>query len=307
MIKNPVPWPNGAKCAACITFDMDADSILHLEHPRDSISRVSAISMLRYGPEVAVPRILETYRRLEMRQTFFVPAWCIEQYPAAVEAMVAGGHEVGHHGYIHENPTDGGRDEEAYWLQRGIEVIVRHTGMRPRGWRAPLYNFSNHSADLLIEEGFLYDASLMGDDVPYVLRTERGELIELPSHWGMDDWPPFVHSMDLDYMMPIQAPSCGVQAFQEEFDALWEHGGLWVGVWHPFATGRLARWLQVEKMLAYMREKGDVWFATMEEIARHIRHCMDDGSYRPRVDDLPYYRERVSVLPLAPEARRAAE
>jgi len=307
MIKNPVPWPNGARCAACITFDMDADSILHLEHPNDSISRVSAISMLRYGPEVAVPRILETYRRLEIHQTFFVPAWCIEQYPAAVEAMVAGGHEVGHHGYIHENPSGAGRDEEAYWLQRGIEVIERHTGQRPRGWRAPLYNFSNHSADLLIEEGFLYDASLMGDDVPYVLKTERGELIELPSHWGMDDWPQFVHSMDLDYMMPIQAPSRGVQAFREEFDALWEHGGLWVGVWHPFATGRLARWLEVEKLIAHMREKGDVWFATMEEIARHVRRCIDDGSYRPRVDRLPYYRERVSVMPLAPGPRRAAE
>ena len=307
MIKNPVPWPNGARCAACITFDMDADSILHLEHPNDSISRVSAISMLRYGPEVAVPRILETYRRLEIHQTFFVPAWCIEQYPAAVEAMVAGGHEVGHHGYIHENPSGAGREEEAYWLQRGIEVIERHTGQRPRGWRAPLYNFSDNSADLLIEEGFLYDASLMGDDVPYVLKTERGELIELPSHWGMDDWPQFVHSMDLDYMMPIQAPSRGVQAFREEFDALWEHGGLWVGVWHPFATGRLARWLEVEKLIAHMREKGDVWFATMEEIARHVRRCIDDGNYRPRVDRLPYYRERVSVVPLAPGPRRAAE
>ncbi len=116
MIANPVPWPNGAKCAVSITFDMDADSLIHLEHPRDSISRVSAISMLRYGPEVAVPRILDTYRELEIHQTFFVPAWCIEQYPAAVEAMVAGGHEVGHHGYIHENPSGAGREEEAYWL-----------------------------------------------------------------------------------------------------------------------------------------------------------------------------------------------
>ncbi len=63
MIQNPVPWPDGARCAVALTFDMDADSILHLEHPEDSISRVSAISMLRYGPEVAVPRIVETYVR----------------------------------------------------------------------------------------------------------------------------------------------------------------------------------------------------------------------------------------------------
>ena len=153
----------------------------------------------------------------------------------------------------------------------------------------PLYNFSKNSADLLIEEGFLYDASLMGDDVPYVLRTAQGEIIELPSHWGMDDWPPFVHSMDLNYEMQIRAPSQGLQTFREEFDAMWDYGGLWVTVWHPFATGRLARWRQVEKMIEYMMDKGDVWFARMEDIAAHVRACIDDGSYTPRIDNLPYY------------------
>lgn len=110
MIKNPVPWPNGARCAAALTFDMDADSILHLETPDDSISRVSAISMLRYGPDVAVPRIVETYKRFGIKQTFFVPVWCIEQCPKAIETMLEGGHEVAHHGYIHENPIAAGRE-----------------------------------------------------------------------------------------------------------------------------------------------------------------------------------------------------
>ena len=105
MIRNPVPWPGGAKVACAITFDMDADSLVHIEHPKDSIKRVSTISMLRYGPQVGVPRILETYRRYGLRQTFFVPAWCIEQYPQAVEGMVKDGHEVGFHGYIHEAPN----------------------------------------------------------------------------------------------------------------------------------------------------------------------------------------------------------
>ena len=88
MISNPVPWPGGARVACAITFDMDADSLVHIEHPKDSITRVSTISMLRYGPQVGVPRILEAYRRYGLKQTFFVPAWCIEQYPQAVEGMV---------------------------------------------------------------------------------------------------------------------------------------------------------------------------------------------------------------------------
>lgn len=295
MIINPVPWPDGAKCAVAITFDMDTDSLIHLDHPQDGFRRVSGISMLRYGPEVAVPRIVDTYRQLGIQQTFFVPAWCIENYPDAVKTMVDGGHEVAHHGYLHENPLDSSREEELYWLKRGIDIIVNATGQRPRGWRAPLYNFSDNSAELLIEEGFLYDASLMGDDVPYILKTATGELVELPAHWGVDDWPQFVQSMDLDYMMPIKAASRGIDVFREEFDAMYEYGGLWVGVWHPFATGRLARWRKVVEFIEYMQSKGDVWFARMDDIARYVRQCIDDGSYTPRVDKLPYYSNKISV------------
>jgi peptidoglycan/xylan/chitin deacetylase (PgdA/CDA1 family) len=146
MIKNPVPWPNGARCAVAFTLDMDADSILHLAHPDRAHQMVATLSMLRYGPLVAIPRILETWRKFDLKQSFFIPAWCIESYPGVVEAILRDGHEIGHHGYIHEHPNELSRDEELYWLQRGIEVIVKHTGQRPRGWRAPLYNFSNHAA-----------------------------------------------------------------------------------------------------------------------------------------------------------------
>ncbi len=88
MIKNPIAWPNGAKYAVSFTFDMDSDSLIHLEHPGDAINRTAAISMLKHGPEVAIPRIVDAYRRYDIQQTFFVPAWCIEQYPDAVKAMV---------------------------------------------------------------------------------------------------------------------------------------------------------------------------------------------------------------------------
>jgi len=138
MIKNPVPWPNGARCAVAFTLDMDADSILHLAHPDRAHQMVATLSMLRYGPLVAIPRILETWRKFDLKQSFFIPAWCIESYPGVVEAILRDGHEIGHHGYIHEHPNELSRDEELYWLQRGIEVIVKHTGQRPRGWRAPL-------------------------------------------------------------------------------------------------------------------------------------------------------------------------
>lgn len=295
MIANPIPWPNGARCAASITFDMDADSLIHIAHPQDGHSRVAAISMLQYGPRVAIPRIVESYRQLGIRQTFFIPAWCIEAYPEAIEAILKGGHEIAHHGFLHEHPRELSDAEEAHWLDRGIEVIQRVTGQRPRGWRAPLYNFSHRSADLLAERGFAYDASLMGDDQPYLLQSAKGRLVELPSHWGLDDWPQYVQSMDLDYMMPIRAPGDGFRAFAEEFEAAYAHGGLWVPVVHPFATGRLARWQIVHRFIEQALARGGVWFAPMEEIAAHVQAVVASGAWVPRVDRLPYYTGPVRV------------
>ena len=90
-------------------------------------------------------------------------------------------------------------------------------------------------------------------------------------------------------MMPLQSPTRGMEVFKEEFDAMYKHGGLWVTVWHPFASGRLARWEKVIELIDYMNNKGDVWFARMEDIAAHVYQCILDGSYKPRVDQLPYY------------------
>jgi peptidoglycan/xylan/chitin deacetylase (PgdA/CDA1 family) len=295
MISNPIVWPNGARCAVAFTFDMDADSILHLAHPNDSATRVSSISMLQYGPKVAIPRILDTFKKFQIKQTFFIPAWCMEQYPEAVEAILEGGHEIGHHGYIHEHPNELSRENEAYWLDRGCETIKRFTGQAPKGWRAPLYNFSEHSAELLIERGFTYDASLMGDDVPYLLRASNGDLVELPSSWALDDWPQYMHSIDLNFQMPIQSPQRANEVFMAEFEAAWEYGGLFVPVWHPFLSGRLARWHEVAKLIEYMMNKGDVWFARLDEIAEHVRKSVANGLYTPRIDQLPYYQGPVKA------------
>ena len=111
MTHSKIVWPNGAKCAAAITFDMDADSLIHIARQKDAHDRLYPISMGQYGPKVAVPRILDTYRKFGLKQSFFVPGWCLEQYPDTIEAILKDGHEVGHHGYIHEDPTSHSADE----------------------------------------------------------------------------------------------------------------------------------------------------------------------------------------------------
>lgn len=289
MIKNPIPWPNGARCACAITFDMDADSLIHISKPADSHKRLYPISMGKYGPAVAVPRILETYQRLGLQQSFFVPGWCIEQYPEAVEAMLEGGHEVGHHGYLHEDPTQHSHEEQIEWFDKAIDAHRRVAGNTPKGYRAPVYNITQDLIDLLIERGFEYDSSLMGDDIPYIMNTNSGSLVEIPVHWGTDDWPPFAHYEEIGYMMPVKAPSVGLNAFFEEFEAQYEAGGMWHTIWHPFLTGRLARWRQVEKWLENVLNNYDVWFATLGEITAYVRQISAENAIAVRQDHLPYY------------------
>lgn len=296
MIRNPVPWPNGARCAVAFTFDMDADSLLHLAHHASADTRVAAMSMLRYGPDVAIPRILDIYKRFGMRQTFFLPAWCMERYPQTVEAILGAGHEIGHHGYLHEEPNRFDADGELYWMQRATAVFERMTGSRPKGFRAPAYQFSRNTLSHLVAEGFRYDASLMGDDVPYVLRNDAGQVIELPSHIGLDDWPHFQTSRELDYRATIKPPEQAMAVYAAEFDAMWEFGGLWIGVWHPFLSGRLSRAVMITRLIEYMAAKGDVWFARLDEIAAHVQQVIDDGTWTPRVDRLPYYPGPIPEL-----------
>ena len=106
---------------------------------------------MQYGSKVAMRRILATYDKFGIKQTFFVPAWCIERYPDVIDEANKAGHEIAFHGYIHEDPNSLGRKDVAYWNERSIEVVRKHTGQCPPGAHAPLYNFSRWSADLRIK------------------------------------------------------------------------------------------------------------------------------------------------------------
>lgn len=291
MIENPIPWPDGMRCAVAFTFDMDAESLLHVHFRELAPDRVALSSMLRYGPEIAVPRLLELFARYGLAQTFFVPGWCVENYPATVERIVKAGHEIGHHGYLHKRPNQQSRDQEQESLARGIEAIVKLTGKRPAGYRAPAYAFSRHTLNLLQEEKFAYDSSLFGGDIPYLIGDQAGDIVELPTDLSLDDWPQYVCLGEFGHMLPIAAPARAMEVFRAEFDAAWRHGGLWNAVWHPFVSGRLARADAIAGLLEDMTEKGGVWFAPLREIAAHGRRVIADGSWAPRRDALPYWPE----------------
>ena len=296
-IENPIPWPDGARCAVAITYDLDADSVLHIAYPETADTYVSTQSNLRYGPEKSIPRICRLYEHFGIKQTFFVPGWCVERYPGAMETIVAGGHEVSHHGYLHESPNQQSEADERYWFERALAAYDKCLGIRPRGYRAPLNEFSKQTLPLLIEAGIEYDSSLMGDDVPYLLNAPgvAGDVLEIPQAITNDDYPYFMHNWDLDYQMPMISPRQAKEIYLAEFDAAWTGGGFWMSIWHPMLW-RPSRAMMLKEMIEYMLEKGGVWFATMGEINDHVRACIRDGAWSPRTDIIPFDQSPVEEL-----------
>ncbi|WP_202913422.1 polysaccharide deacetylase family protein [Acuticoccus sediminis] len=273
-----------------ITFDIDADSLLHYAHPQKADTLIGTASLLRYDM-VGVRRILQLYRKYGLTQTFFVPGWTAEHYPDLMKEIIDAGHEIGAHGYLHERLDTLSAEMEDYWFSRSIEALETVTGVRPRGFRAPSYRFSKNTLNFIAREGFLYDSSLMGNDIPYIVEGDLGEVVELPTHWALDDWPQFTINSDLGYHIQVNSPDRAMDVFLAEFDAAWKYGGLWISVWHPFVMGRLARCDRMESMIQYMMDKGDVWFATLEEIASHVNRVVRSGEYTPTRERIPFHNQ----------------
>lgn len=288
MIENPLPWPDGARCAVAFTFDMDAESLLHTYFRDSAPDRVAMAAMLRYDQQVAVPRILDLFRRYGLKQTFFIPGWCVETYPQVIERILADGHEIAHHGWLHTRPDTQTPEAEHESLAKGIEAIRRASGSRPVGYRAPAFGLSASTTGFLIEEGFLYDSSLMGGETAYLIASGGADLVELPVDITLDDWTQYVCLKEFGYMLPIASPQRAMEVFRAEFDAHWKHGGLWNAVWHPFVSGRLARCDAIEGLIRYMLDKGGVWFAKLSEIAAHARARQISG-WQPRIDRVPFW------------------
>ena len=190
-------WPNELRCPISLGFDVDGSSSAINKIP-NARKFPSLISMREYGPKVAVPRILNLLEKHEIKATFFIPGYIAETNYEMILSISDSGHEIGHHGYMHEPPSTLSPLEEEEVLDKGSEIIKEITGVKPLGYRSPSWELSPQSLKLLSERGFEYDSSLMGDDIPYFVKVGSRELVEIPIHWELDDHPFFNYSPALN-------------------------------------------------------------------------------------------------------------
>ena len=225
-----------------------------------------AMTHQAYGPLVGVPRLLDLLAEYELPATFFVPGLTAERYPQAVEQILAGGHEVGHHSYSHRSPVDLSPDEERADFERALAALDR-LGVRPVGHRAALWEASWETPRLVAEHGLLYDSSLMDSDRPYRLRIGDATIAELPPHWSLDDWEQYAFLPRPDIGAVIESPAKVLELWRAELDAMRRHGCLFMLTCHPFLSGRPSRVEALRALIEHALDAGDVEFATAATVA----------------------------------------
>ncbi len=271
-VLTPKSWPNGARVAVCISFDVDNETWVLARGETAPVP----LSAGEFGALTAFNRVLGLLDRHQIPASFYVPAVSAVLHPHMLPEIVKRGrHEVALHGWVHENLLElNDRAEEERLLRQSIDLITKATGRRPVGYRAPSWVFSRHTLDLLRDAGLLYDSSLMARDEPYELLSndQSTGLVELPVDWGLDDAPFFGRAGALP------DPERVFQAYRDDFDAAYADGTMFMLTLHPQVIGRRATMMHLDRLITHIKTKPGVWFATGEQIAQYVKKTAGLGT-----------------------------
>ena len=264
----PAEWPDGARCAVALSFDSDHES----NELRDGGKSIGRLSWGQYGNRVAIPRILDLLARHEVRASFYVPAVIAKLYPDEQRRVIAEGHEIGIHGWIHELNSVLSYDDERDLMLRSSDALTEITGARPVGMRTPSWDFSPHTLRIATEMGLAYDSSLMADEDCYelLLDGEATGVIELPVEWVRDDAVYFMMHR-FSGLRPYTPPADVLDIFIREFDMAFEEGGLCQLTFHPHIIGYRSRIWIIDELIRHARGRGNVWFGTHADVVKWVR------------------------------------
>ena len=260
----PQQWPGGARCAVALSFDSDHET----SDLREGGKSIGRLAWGQYGARVGVPRILALLDKYAVKASFYVPAVTALLHPDEQRRVVAEGHEIGIHGWIHELNSVLPYAAERDLMLRAAEVLENTTGVRPVGLRTPSWDFSWNTLAIEAEMGLLYDSSLMSDEDCYELLLDGAPcgVVELPVEWVRDDAVYFMMNR-FSALRPYTPPADVLDIFRREFEAAYAEGGLFQLTMHPHVIGYRSRIWILEELIRLAQSRPGVWFATHAEVA----------------------------------------
>jgi peptidoglycan-N-acetylglucosamine deacetylase len=260
----PAQWKDGARCALALSFDSDHET----NELREGGKSFGRMSWGQYGNRQGVPRILEILKRHGVPATFYVPGVAALLHPDEQRRVIAEGHEIGIHSWIHELNSVLSYDAERDLMLRSAEALEKITGVRPVGARTASWDFSPYTLRITKEMGLLYDSSLMADVDCYelLLDGEPTGVVELPVEWIRDDAVYFMMHR-FQSLRPHTPPLAVLDIFLREFDAAYAEGGLCQLTMHPHIIGHRSRVWIIDEVIRHAKARGAVWFATHRDVA----------------------------------------
>ena len=277
-----------------IAYGIDVDAVAGWLGSYGGEDSPDDISRGLFAGEVGVPRLVNLFAKYNIKTSWFVPGHSIETFPDQTRMIVEAGHEIGAHGYSHENPIAMTPQQEEDVLLKSIDLITQVAGKRPVGYVAPWWEFSNITNELLLKHGFTYDHSLMHNDFhPYYVRVgdkwtnidytkpaaewmkplQRGEetnLIEIPASWYLDDLPPMMFIKKSPNSHGFVNPRDIEQLWRDQFDWVYREYdyAIFAMTIHPDVSGRPQVLLMHERLIAYFNSHAGVSWCTLGEIAK---------------------------------------
>lgn len=267
---------SGTRIAVSLGVDFDAHTVWEGSF---NVSSPSYLSRGEFCAEVGAPRLLELFRKHDIKTTWCTPTHTMETFPEILEKILADGHEIAAHGCRHERIGGLEEIEERRLLEKQIELHTMYVGRRPRGYRSPSWDFSPNTLSLLEEYGFDWDSSLMGRDFEVyrprpMLRSEDGPhvfgdpspIIEIPVSWYLDDFPVLEHVSRIN--PGLASTEVTYQRWKDHFDFAYEEvpNAVFALTVHPQTIGRAANLMMFRRLVDYMRSKDGVSFMTLSEI-----------------------------------------
>jgi peptidoglycan-N-acetylglucosamine deacetylase len=268
----PAEWPGGARCTVALSFDSDHET----SDLRDGGNSIGRLAWGQYGNRVGVPRILRLLEKHGVSASFYVPAVTALLHPEEQRRVVAEGHEIGIHGWIHELNSVLPYEAERDLMRRSADTLEKIAGVRPVGLRTPSWDFSRHTLQIEQEMGLAYDSSLMSDEDCYELLLDGRPtgVVELPVEWVRDDAVYFMMNR-FQSLRPYTPPQDVFDIFRREFDAAYDEGGIFQLTMHPHIVGYRSRIWILDEIIRHARAKKDVWFATHAGVVDWVkRHAM---------------------------------
>jgi peptidoglycan/xylan/chitin deacetylase (PgdA/CDA1 family) len=251
-----------------------------------------------YAGEVGVPRLLKLFKKYGIKTTWFIPGHSLETFPEEMKAVRDAGHELGLHGYSHENPVAMSVQQQTDILEHTYKLLTDFNhGVPPKGSVAPWWETSKEGTEILLEKGIEYDHSSMAHDcqayymrdadswskIDYAAKAEtwmqplrKGNetgLVCIPANWYLDDLPPmmfiksspnshgWVNSRDVEQLWKDTFSYC----YREEEEFIFP-----ITV-HPDVSGRPHVLLMLERFIEWVNTHDNVQWVPMIEMAHDFR------------------------------------